>query len=71
MSNKIECNVDADGCTADDGESCPECVAYLKAAEAEAGRAWAVASPYEKNPKKYREDMRDAGRDHLLPDDDP
>lgn len=53
-------------CDANDGEPCDACRAWLAESEAEARRSWAAASPQERDPKKYAQDMRDAGRGHLL-----
>jgi len=68
---KIECNADLDHpCDADDGEPCPSCVVWAEQSAADARASYAVASPKERNPVQYAQDMRDAGRGHLLRDDE-
>lgn len=54
------------GCNADDGLPCAACdAAFAKEAAYWAGQ-WAVASAEERDPAKYRAEMREAGRGHLV-----
>jgi hypothetical protein len=63
----IECNADlGHPCDADDGEPCPQCKASAEVWRQE----WEKASPAERNPRQYRQDMIDAGRGHLLPEEE-
>jgi hypothetical protein len=58
-----ECNADyKHPCDANDGEPCADCAAYLRESEREARRAWAAASPQERDPEGYERDLREAGR---------
>jgi hypothetical protein len=61
---KTACNADLDHpCDAGgDGEPCPQCLAYQAEGMAEASREW----PAEVRRRAYIQDMRDAGRGHLL-----
>jgi hypothetical protein len=59
----IVCNQDGTGCTGgEDGEPCPECLAYQAESMADARRSWEVATLEERDPRRYEEEMRDAGR---------
>ena len=63
-------------CTADEGHpcdaftawdddtpvACPACAASEAADMAHYARMWAVASPEERDPERYAQDLRDAGR---------
>jgi hypothetical protein len=60
MNNALRCDA------GEDGDPCPACQAHQAESMADARRAWAVASPEERDPVRYREEMRDAGRGHLL-----
>lgn len=64
----IECNADlGHPCDAgEDGEPCPECQAHRAEAMADARREYDIRSPQEKDPEQYAQDLRDAGRGHLL-----
>jgi hypothetical protein len=55
-------------CVCDDGAfcDCEACEASREASMADARRSYQVASPAERNPDKYAQDMADAGRVHLL-----
>jgi hypothetical protein len=69
----VKCNAEEghpSSCDANDGEHCVECQKTIDDAMADARRSWLVASPRERNRKQYVEDMRDAGRGHLLRDED-
>lgn len=68
----IECNADeGHPCDANDGEPCDKCRDYLEGESA----YWAdyfsggmhAACKEECDPEGYRQDMKDAGRGHLLP----
>lgn len=62
-----DCNADlGHPCDANDGEPCADCRRYLEEQAAYWRRAWARASPQERNPEQYERDMIDAGRGHLL-----
>ena len=56
-------------CIADDGCrcECERCEVSFEADMAYWRGKWAVASPEERDPGKYLEDMIDAGRGYLLP----
>jgi hypothetical protein len=57
------CNADyRHPCDANDGEPCDRCAEGRKESEAAARRAWDAASPQERDPRKYEQDLRDAGR---------
>jgi hypothetical protein len=56
------CNLDSNGCTANDGEPCDSCKAALAADEKEARRLYAAASPEEKDPARYARELAEAGR---------
>lgn len=58
------CNADdREGrCDADDGLPCSACEAQREADMRYWFGWWQVASPEEKDPDKYREEMREAGR---------
>jgi hypothetical protein len=60
------CNADLDHpCDAGLDESpCQACQAEQAYWQAQ----WKTASPEEKNPAQYAQDLRDAGRGHLLPE---
>jgi hypothetical protein len=45
-------------------------VVWAEQSAADALASYAVASPKERNPVQYAQDMRDAGRGHLLRDDE-
>jgi len=64
----IECNADLDHpCDAENGEPCPRCRAeidYWRREWNRTGRAEVEAQ------RTYREDMIDAGRGHLLREED-
>lgn len=53
-------------CDANDGDPCDSCVAEQEAELAYWRGRWQVASPEEKDPDKYRAEMREAGRGHLV-----
>lgn len=63
-------------CTADLGHPCdaggrdeygdPIGCESCRAIEDDMRREWAVASPEERDPERYRREMIDAGRGHLL-----
>lgn len=62
--SSIECNADLDHpCDADGGAPCPSCRVSIEEGMREA-RATYHMRPID--PDKYREDMIDAGRGHLL-----
>jgi hypothetical protein len=63
MKRTTNCNADLDHpCDADDGEPCARCAEeHLSFA-----REWAVASPEERNTERYRSELIEAGRGHLL-----
>jgi hypothetical protein len=66
-----ECNADERGCTAGpDGEPCAACLASRDLAMADARRSYAVATLAERDPEAYRAQTRDAGRAHLLGEDE-
>jgi len=53
-------------CDANDGEPCSSCAEWLAVVGDEMRREWKAASPQERDPEKYRQDMIDAGRGHLV-----
>lgn len=53
-------------CDADDGLPCGECQATFAAEAAYWRGEWKVAPLSEWDPAKYRAEMRDAGRGHLV-----
>lgn len=53
-------------CDADDGFPCAKCVAEEAADMAYWAGQWAVASPEERGPEKYRAEMIEAGRGRLV-----
>lgn len=58
---------DRDGqCDANDGEPCDACEAERDAERKYWLGRWKVASPAERDPEKYRADLIDAGRGHLV-----
>jgi hypothetical protein len=57
------CNADVGHrCDVDNGRPCARCAEYEAEIEAEARRAWRAASPQERDPEKYEQDLKDAGR---------
>ncbi len=63
----IDCTADLDHpCDADDGEPCPRCVQQLADDDAYFRGQWAKTSPAERDAKRYEQDMKDAGRGHLV-----
>jgi hypothetical protein len=67
-----ECNADeGHPCTAgspedDDGIPCAACAAYDAEMMRQTAAAWAVASPEERDPERYRRDMIECGRGRLV-----
>lgn len=66
-------------CTGDDslcpeqhetGELCAECERLLELETAYWRREYQTATMAERDPKRYREEMIDAGRGHLLREDE-
>jgi hypothetical protein len=51
-------------------ESCPQCEAYMAQELAYWRGQWAVASPAERDPQGYAQDMHECGRGHLLSEDE-
>lgn len=71
MESQVVCNnEDREGrCDANDGEPCDGCVAARKEEHDFFLAQWRVASPEEKDPERYRREMREAGRaSNLFPD---
>lgn len=65
------CNADlGHPCDANDGEPCDRCSAHLAEDHAFYGAMWRAATLLERDPNAYREQMRDAGRAHLLTPED-
>jgi len=48
----------------------PRCVENLREQETYFLRQWEAARRDERNPRQYADDMRDAGRSHLLREDE-
>lgn len=63
---RYSCTLDVDGCHGDDGEPCAACRIITEREERYWRGQWAVASPAEGDPDRYAQDMRDAGRGHLV-----
>lgn len=53
-------------CDADDGEPCEACMKRDAQTMAYWLGQWKVASPEERDPEKYRAEMIEAGRGHLV-----
>jgi len=49
-------------------DECPACAKALADDHSYYARQWAAASPAERDPERYAQDMKDAGRGHLLRD---
>lgn len=63
------CDNSNDGrpCRTDEGEPCAQCQATIDEEDRYWSAQWVVASPEERNPERYRREMIEAGRGHLLP----
>ncbi len=62
----IECNADlGHPCDADNGEPCPRCATDIAAWE-----LWCMGHRPPPSREQYRDDMIDAGRGHLLREDE-
>lgn len=67
------CTLSCEGVPREDpetGEPCAACTAELEREMAYHRRQYAAASPAERDPEGYARDMRDAGRGHLLREDE-